>query len=77
MSLLYYNVLLPYYCDILHHGNVTELLMAISQENCIQYPGQFTPKMKENAELHLPSSLVRIDSGVVVSQHRLESFFIK
>ena len=37
--------------------------------------GQFTPKMKANAEPRLLSSLVRIDSSVVVSQHRLESFF--
>ena len=36
--------------------------------------GQFTPKMKANAEPHLLSSLVWIDTGVVVSQHRLESF---
>ena len=39
--------------------------------------GQFTPKMKANAEPRLLSSLVRIDSGVVVSQHRLESFYMK
>ena len=31
--------------------------------------------MKANAEPRLLSSLVWIDSGVVVSQHRLESFF--
>ena len=31
--------------------------------------------MKANAEPHLLSSLVLIDSGVVVSQHRLELFF--
>ena len=37
--------------------------------------GQFTPKMKANAEPRLLSSLVWIDSGIVVSQHRLESFF--
>ena len=37
--------------------------------------GQFTPKMKANANPRLLSSLVWIDSGVVVSQHRLESFF--
>ena len=30
--------------------------------------------MKANTELRLLSSLVWIDSGVVVSQHRLESF---
>ena len=37
--------------------------------------GQFTPKMKANAEPRLLSSLVWIDSGVVVvSKHRLESF---
>ena len=34
---------------------------------------QFTPKMKANAEPRLLSSLVWIDSGVVVSQHCLES----
>ena len=39
--------------------------------------GQFTPKMKANAEPRLLSSLVWIDSGVVVSQHHLESFFMK
>ena len=39
--------------------------------------GQFTPKMKANAEPRLLSSLVWIDSGVVVSQHRVESFFMK
>ena len=43
----------------------------------IHCTGQFTPKMKANAEPHLLSSLVWIDSGVVVSQYRLESFFIK
>ena len=43
----------------------------------IHCTGQFTPKMKANAELRLLSSLVWIDSGVVVSQHRLESFLIK
>ena len=43
----------------------------------IHCTGQFTPKMKANAEPRLLSSLVWIDSGVVVSQHRLESFFIK
>ena len=41
----------------------------------IHCTGQFTPKMKANAEPRLLSSLVWIDSGVVVSQHRLESFF--
>ena len=39
--------------------------------------GQFTPKTKANAASRLLSSLVWIDSGVVVSQHRLESFFHK
>ena len=39
--------------------------------------GQFTPKMKANAEPRLLSSLVWIDSGVVVSQHHLKSFFMK
>ena len=39
--------------------------------------GQFTPKMKANAEPRLLSSLVWIDSGVVVSQHRLKSIFMK
>ena len=39
--------------------------------------GQFTPKMKANAEPRLLSSLVWIDSGAVVSQHRLESLFMK
>ena len=39
------------------------------------FHAQFTPKMKANAELHLLSSLLWIDSGVVVSQHRLESIF--
>ena len=43
----------------------------------IHCTGQFTPKMKANAEPYLLSSLVGIDSGVVVSQHRLESFFTK
>ena len=43
----------------------------------INSTGQFTPTMKANAEPHLLSSLVRIDSGIVVSQHRLESFFMK
>ena len=38
--------------------------------------GQFTPKMKANAEPRLLSSLVWIDSGIVVWQHRLESFFM-
>ena len=37
--------------------------------------GQFTPKMKANTEPHLLSSLVWIDSGLVVSQHSSESFF--
>ena len=39
--------------------------------------GQFTPKMKANAEPRLLSSLVWIDSGIVVSQHRSESLFMK
>ena len=43
----------------------------------IHCTGQFTPKMKANAEPRLISSLVWIDSGVVVSQHPLESFFMK
>ena len=43
----------------------------------IHCTSQFTPKMKANAEPRLLSSLVWIDSGVVMSQHRLESFFIK
>ena len=43
----------------------------------IHCTGQFTPKMKANAEPRLLSSLVWIDSGVVVSQLRLESFFMK
>ena len=42
---------------------------------CIHCTGQFTPKMKANAEPRLLSSLVWIDSGVVESQHRLESLF--
>ena len=42
-----------------------------------QCQSQFTPKMKANANPRLLSSLVRIDSGLVVSQHRLESFFMK
>ena len=41
----------------------------------IHCTGQFTPKMKANAEPRLLSSLVWIDSCVEVSQHRLESFF--
>ena len=40
----------------------------------IHCTGQFTPKMKANAEPRLLSSLVWIDSGVVMSQHHLESF---
>ena len=43
----------------------------------IDCTGQFTPKMNANTEPRLLSSLVWIDSGVVVSQHRLESFFMK
>ena len=42
----------------------------------IHCTGQFTPKMKANAEPHLLSSLVWIDSGIVVSQHLLESLVI-
>ena len=38
----------------------------------IHCTGQFTPKMKANAEPPLLSSLVWVASGVVVSQHRLE-----
>ena len=41
----------------------------------IHWSGQFTPKMKANAEPRLLSSLVWIDSGVMVSQYHLESFF--
>ena len=41
----------------------------------IHCSGQFTPKMKANAEPRLLSSLVWIDSGTVVSQHCLKSFF--
>ena len=37
--------------------------------DCTHCTGQFTPKMKANAEPRLLSSLVWIDSGVVVSQH--------
>ena len=37
--------------------------------------GQFTPNMKANTQVRLLSSLVGIDFGLVVSQHRLESFF--
>ena len=43
----------------------------------IHCTGQFTPKMKANAEPRLLSSLVWIDSGIEVSQHRLECFFPK
>ena len=45
--------------------------------NALTPQGQshFTTKMKANAEPRLLSSLVWIDSGVVMSQHRLESFF--
>ena len=39
-----------------------------------QHHSQFTPKMKANAVPRLLSSLVWIDSGVVVSQNHLESF---
>ena len=46
-----------------------------SSFRCIDCTGQFTPKMEANTEPRLLSSLVWIDSGVVVSQHRLESFF--
>ena len=42
-----------------------------------QRQSQFTPKMKANAEPRVLSSLLWIDSGVVVSQHCLESFFMK
>ena len=41
----------------------------------IHRTGQFTPNMKPNAEPRLLLSLVWIDAGVVVSQHRSESFF--
>ena len=40
-----------------------------------QSQSQFTPKMKANTVPRLLSSLVWIDSGVEVSQNRLESFF--
>ena len=43
----------------------------------IHRTGQFTPKMKANVEPCLLSSLGWIDSGAVVSQHCLESFFMK
>ena len=43
----------------------------------INCTGQFTPKMKANAEPCLLSTLVWIGTGVVVSQHPLESFFMK
>ena len=42
----------------------------------IRCTGQFTPKMKANAEPRLLSSLVWIDSGIVVSQPHLESVFL-
>ena len=42
-----------------------------------QGQGQFTPKIKANAEPRLLSSLVWIDSGIVVSRHRVESFCMK
>ena len=38
----------------------------------IHCTGQFTPKMKANAEPRLLSSLMWIDSGIVLSQHCLE-----
>ena len=40
----------------------------------IHCAGPFTPKMKANAEPRLLSSLMWIDSGVVVSQHRWSLF---
>ena len=43
----------------------------------INCTGQFTPKMKANAVPRLLSSLVWIDSGIAVSQHRLESSWNK
>ena len=42
--------------------------------DCTHCTGQFTPKMKANAKPRLLSSLVWIDSGVVVSQHCLALF---
>ena len=42
--------------------------------HCTYCTGQFTPKLKANAEPCLLSSLVWIGSGVVVSQQHLESF---
>ena len=42
-----------------------------------QCRSQFTPKMKANAVPRLLSSLVWIDSGIVVSLYRSESFFMR
>ena len=43
----------------------------------IHWTSQFKSKMNANVELRLLLSLVWIDSGVVVPQHHLESFFMK
>ena len=43
----------------------------------IHCTGQFTPKIKANTVPRLLSSLVWIDSDVVLSQHRLESFVME
>ena len=61
-----------------HSGEANNNISWIPWHSSFRYihcTGQFTPKMKANAEPRLLSSLVWIDSGVVVSQYRLESFF--
>ena len=77
-----------FWCKVIHlklqfgtsAGSLAELITWIPWNLPIRYihcTGQFTPKMKANAESRLLSSLVWIDSGIVVSQRRLESFFMK
>ena len=58
-------------------GGRIAIKISFHEFHYIHCTGQFMSKMKANAKPCLLSSLVWIDSGVVVSQHCLESFFMK
>ena len=57
-----------------HQQSMNSMKLSFRYIHCTS---QFTPKMKANAEACLLSSLVWTDSGIVVSQHCLESFVMK
>ena len=63
-------------CTGAHYHSSLHEFHETCQSVTSHWTGQFTPKMKANAELLVLSSLVWIDSGDEVSQHRLESFHV-